>query len=41
MDAGLQTAVLLDLLRLLSWLLLAGSGVGLLLYLLLFVPRRH
>ena len=41
MDASLQTATLLALLRFLSYVLLAGAGTGLMLYLLLFVPRRN
>ena len=40
MDATLQNALLLQMLRVLSYLLLAGAGVGMVLYLFLFVPRR-
>ena len=36
----LQTALLLQMLRFLSYLLLAGAGLGIALYLCLFVPRR-
>ncbi len=40
MDASLQTATLLELLAVLSYLLLAGAGTGVMLYLLLCTSRR-
>ena len=41
MDAGLQTAALLELLGVLSYLLLAGAGTGLMFYILLCMSRRN
>lgn len=41
MDASLGMATLLELLRFLSYLMLAGAGTGVTFYLLLCMSRRN